>query len=260
MKSFTDEPAYIVHSRSYSETSLLLDVFTLKHGKIALIAKGVKRPKSPLKGVLQPFSPLLLSVQQGRDLHNLTDASPAGTLFRLQGDALYCALYVNELLQYLLPPAEPMMTVFGAYSGCLSALMEGEPPGPILRQFEYVLLDALGVYPDLERDAESGEAISAERVYVWWAGHGFIEMGQWRKIASEVMYHPPLAEGSRPSTLSESMLAFNGSDILTMAAGKWEEPLIQACAKRFMRILIDGALNGRSLKSRQLIQAARRLM
>src|SRR5580693_2734969 len=92
------QQAFILHHRPFRETSLLLDVFTEEHGKISLIAKGVRKHRSTLKALLQPFVPLLVSWQGKNELMNLVSVEAKGPPFQLRGDCLLSGLYVNELL------------------------------------------------------------------------------------------------------------------------------------------------------------------
>ena len=94
-----DEPAFVLHSIPYKETSLILDVFTRQYGRMALIAKGAKRPHSVLRPVLQRFQPLLVSWSGKSELRTLTKSEWVGGTPSLVGDALLCGFYLNELLK-----------------------------------------------------------------------------------------------------------------------------------------------------------------
>lgn len=93
-----EQPAFVLHSYPYRETSLIVDVLTRDHGRLALVAKGAKRPHSALRGVLQTFQPLLLSWSGKSEVRTLTGAEWVGGMLPLSGDALLCGFYANELL------------------------------------------------------------------------------------------------------------------------------------------------------------------
>ncbi|RPH65193.1 MAG: DNA repair protein RecO, partial [Burkholderiales bacterium] len=99
--SRTQEPAWLLHSTPYRETSLIVDLFTREHGRIAAVAKGAKRPRSALRAVLLQFQPLLVAYAGQRELRTLTGVEWTGGLAAPQGDALLCAFYLNELLMRL---------------------------------------------------------------------------------------------------------------------------------------------------------------
>ena len=102
------EPAYVLHSRSFRETSLIVESFTREHGRVAMVARGARSARSKWRNVLQPFRPLLLSWNQKSDLGTLTAADQVASPPALQGESLYCGLYVNELLMRLLHRGDPM--------------------------------------------------------------------------------------------------------------------------------------------------------
>ena len=159
------EPAYILHSRSFRETSLIVDAFTREHGRVAVVARGVKSPRSRWRNVLQPFRPLLLSWNQKSDLGTLTAADQVASPPALQGQALSCGLYLNELLMRLLHRGDPHAEVFERYRHLLSELASEAPPQPLLRVFEKQLLEAIGYAMLLEREYGSGDEIQLERWY-----------------------------------------------------------------------------------------------
>lgn len=159
------EPAYILHSRSFRETSLIVDAFTREHGRVAVVARGVKSPRSRWRNVLQPFRPLLLSWNQKSDLGTLTAADQVASPPALQGQALYCGLYLNELLMRLLHRGDPHAEVFERYRHLLSELASEAPPQPLLRVFEKQLLEAIGYAMLLEREYGRGDEVQVDRWY-----------------------------------------------------------------------------------------------
>jgi DNA repair protein RecO (recombination protein O) len=159
------EPAYVLHSRSFRETSLIVEAFTREHGRIAVVARGAKSARSRWRNVLEPFRPLLLSWNQKSDLGTLTAADQVASPPALQGQCLYCGLYLNELLMRLLHRGDPHSEVFERYRYVLSELASEIPPQPLLRVFEKHLLEAIGYAMLLDREHTNGAAVLAHHWY-----------------------------------------------------------------------------------------------
>ncbi len=156
-RRIADEPAYILHSYDWSESSLILEAFTRHHGRVALVAKGAKKPTSNFRPVLLPLQPLRLGygVTSGGhgDIHPLRGAEWAGGHVMPTGDALLAGLYLNELLMRLLAREDPHADLFDIYAGVVRVLgggTHGEALEPVLRAFELMLLRAVGVLPALD--------------------------------------------------------------------------------------------------------------
>ena len=161
------QPAYLLHARAYRETSLLLEAFTRDHGRVGLVARGVRRERSRWpRGVLQPLQPLLLGwVAQG-ELGTLTAVDAASTPLPLRGDDLVAAMYVNELVLRLSQRADAHPRAFAMYAQCLARLGEGSDTAWSLRRFERDLLGELGYGLALGMDAH-GEPIEAGAEYLY---------------------------------------------------------------------------------------------
>ncbi len=159
------EPAYVLHSRSFRETSLIIEALTREHGRVAVVARGAKAARSRWRNVLQPFRPLLLSWSQKSDLGTLTAADQVASPPALQGQSLYCGLYLNELLMRLLHRGDPHAEVFERYRQVLFELASEAPPQPLLRVFEKHLLDAIGYAMMLDREYGSGADIQPHKWY-----------------------------------------------------------------------------------------------
>jgi DNA repair protein RecO (recombination protein O) len=166
------EPAYVLHSRSFRETSLIVEAFTREHGRIAVVARGAKSARSRWRNVLQPFRPLLLSWNQKSDLGTLTAADQVASPPGLQGQALYCGLYLNELLMRLLHRGDPHDEVFERYRHILSELASEASPQPLLRVFEKHLLIAIGYEMLLDREFKSGAPVQSPGWYDYQPGGG----------------------------------------------------------------------------------------
>jgi DNA repair protein RecO (recombination protein O) len=161
------DPAYVLHSRSFRETSLIVEALTREHGRVAVVARGARSARSRWRNVLQPFRPLLLSWNQKSDLGTLTAADQVASPPALQGQSLYCGLYLNELLMRLLHRGDPHTEVFERYRFVLSELASEVPPQPVLRVFEKNLLEAIGYAMLLDREYGSDEAIQPQNWYTY---------------------------------------------------------------------------------------------
>lgn len=159
------EPAYVLHSRSFRETSLIVEAFTRDHGRIAVVARGAKSARSRWRNVLQPFRPLLISWNQKSDLGTLTSADQVASPPPLQGQSLYCGMYLNELLMRLLHRGDPHDEVFERYRQVLSELARDVAPQPVLRVFEKHLLEAIGYAMLLDREYEGGVEVQMQSWY-----------------------------------------------------------------------------------------------
>jgi len=151
-KRISDEPAFVLHRYDWSESSLILEVFTRHHGRVALIAKGAKRPSSNFRPVLLPLQPLHLSFGGDAEIRTLKGAEWVGGQVMPTGDALLSGYYLNELLLRLLARDDPHSQLFDAYAAAVSMLASehGEAREPALRAFELVLLREIGLLPSLD--------------------------------------------------------------------------------------------------------------
>src|SRR5688572_9768010 len=174
------EPSYVLHQRAYRETSALLDVFTKDHGRISLIGRGVRKNRSSLRALLQPFSPLLLSFQGKGELMTLIHAESTGFSGRLVGDSLLAGFYLNELLMRLLPKNDPHPAIYTIYEKTLLELQRFELQQKTLRLFEKNLLKELG-YELCFSHEKKGEAIQKDRYYRFFPGEGFLEASETSK-------------------------------------------------------------------------------
>lgn len=149
------QPAFVLHAQPYRETSLLVEAFTRDHGRIGLVARGVRGARGqPLRAMLQPLQPLLVDVSGAGELLRLGGTEAAGAAFAPQGDALLAALYVNELMLRLLPRGEALPALFWRYTRVLAALAGGEEWLWPLRRFERDLLADLGYALQLGGDLD----------------------------------------------------------------------------------------------------------
>ncbi len=162
-KRISDEPAFVLHRYDWSESSLILDVFTRHHGRVALVAKGAKRPSSSFRPILLPLQPLQVSFGGDTEIRTLKGAEWMGGHVMPTGDALLSGYYLNELLLRLLARDDPHPRLFEVYAAVVQVLASehGEALQSALRTFELLLLREIGLLPAL--DAQTMTLASLER-------------------------------------------------------------------------------------------------
>ncbi|AEG93942.1 DNA repair protein RecO [Ramlibacter tataouinensis] len=151
-RRISDEPGFVLHRYDWSESSLILEVFTRHHGRVALVAKGAKRPSSNFRPVLLPLQPLRLAFGGDAEIRTLKGAEWVGGQVMPTGDALLSGYYLNELLLRLLARDDPHPGLFEAYASAVQVLSweHGEALQPALRAFELLLLREIGLLPALD--------------------------------------------------------------------------------------------------------------
>jgi DNA repair protein RecO (recombination protein O) len=175
--------SYVLHHYDWSESSVILDLFTREEGRIAVAAKGAKRPFSQLRSVLLPFQRLQISLgrapagDDAREVQTLRAAEWAGGHAMLTGPALFSGFYLNELLMKLLARHDPHAALFDAYAATVARLAEGDEAGTqaALRAFEIVLLKEIGLLPDLATETASRRPVGAVQRYRVLADAGVVE-------------------------------------------------------------------------------------
>lgn len=257
-----NQPAYILHRRLYRESSYLLDVFTLNHGRLAVVAKGATRGKKNKSGLLQVFQPLLLDWTGRSALKNLVNVeAPAGP-FNLVSRFLYCGFYLNELILKLCPELEANPELFVCYADTLSKLNKQSNIEAVLRHFECQMLTLLGLAPDFSC-SESGEMIDLAQRYRLAENGRFVILG---KVPCESS-GPNDMNGFSDNELAAS---YSGTTLQCLSNGwfeqhrdlktqtqTWSEQQTKEFfreAKSLMRHLIDQALQGQALNSRELFK------
>jgi DNA repair protein RecO (recombination protein O) len=166
-KRVSDEPAYVLHRYDWSESSLILEVFTRHHGRIALVAKGAKRPSSSFRPILLPLQPLHVAFGGDAEIRTLKSAEWQGGHVMPTGDALLSGYYLNELLLTLLARDDPHPGLFDAYASVVQVIASehGEVLQTALRTFELLLLREIGLLPQLDRQTLTLAALDAEARY-----------------------------------------------------------------------------------------------
>ena len=225
------QPGYVLHTYPYKESSLIAEAFTRAFGRVALLARGARRPRSALRGLLLSFHPLRLGWSGSAELCTLVSAEWAGALQPLEGRGLMCGFYLNELLLRLLPRDDPHEALFDVYGEALGALSRGAAHAAVLRSFEKRLLAELGYAPLLEREAASGAPIEPGRRYV---------------------YEPD--RGPMLSKNSSSELSVSGQTLLDLATDQYDRPETRDEARMLLRALIGQRLHGQTLHTRTVLR------
>ena len=224
----TLQPTFILHSRHYGDTSLILEAFTRDYGRMTLVAKGYRKKR---QHDAKPFSLLLVSWTGRGEMKTLTAAESSNTCALPAGRQLYAALYVNEVLQRLLPKNDAHPTLFDYYCQLIPNLAVQQDFEPQLRQFELQLLSELGYALDLRCNASDGGAIEPRTYY---------------RYVSEAGFFP---DSGNQANNRESFL---GEDLLAIGAGDFSTLEVRRAAKRLSRLALAPLLGGRPLKSREL--------
>jgi DNA repair protein RecO (recombination protein O) len=227
-----NQPVFVLHTYPFRETSLVVELFSRQFGRIAAVAKGARRPRSAMRGMLQSFQPLLAAWSGKSELRNLHSLEWDEGLLLLQGGSLMCGFYLNELLLRLLAREDPQELLFDYYRDTLHALMSTRDMAPVLRRFELRLLQEMGYAVPLQHDF-SGAPIVAERGYIYVAERGVVPSG-----AAEV----------------ENMgVQLSGRTLLGMASEDYSDPITQQQSKQLMRALLGYYLGDKPLYTRQLL-------
>lgn len=228
------QPAYILHTRPYRNTSVLVDFLTPEYGRISGVAKGVRGGSKAAKqkrAVFQPFVPLLVGWSGNSELKSVNHFETEQAPLALAGKKLFSALYINELLCRLLHQQEESQQLFALYQLALQELIQQEEIDVVLRRFELQLLACLGYGIELGFDSETGQAIESGRDYRYYADQGFrVFAGVAEPLAGEL---------------------FSGADLLALAQSDFN-PQVRRMAKRLCRQALGFHLGGKPLKSRDL--------
>ena len=224
------EPAFVLHARPWREASLIVEAFSRVHGRLGLVVRGARRPKSRIHGLLQPFIPLLLSWRGRGELATLTGVEAEGGALPLAGSAAIVGFYLNELLLRFVHRHDPEPRLFDHYRATLGRVACEDDPEPALRIFEKRLLEAAGYALELERETGSGAAIEPD--------------GWYRYTAETGPKHR--SNDARPG------VCVSGSTLLALAREQLTGRRTLREAKQLMRSIIDEHCGGRVLVSRKL--------
>lgn len=228
------QPAYVLHTQPFQNTSLLVDFFCLDHGRMRAVAKGARRPKSRTRALLQPFQPLLVTLAGRSELKSLIAVEGSVSAFTLQGTRLFSGLYLNELLVRLMLFNEEHTQLYQAYQQAIIALQGEQDLHHVLRCFEFELLDALGYGLDREVDCNTGTPIAADALYLFHPDIGFERI-----------------PGAQEANAGNPAL-FTGREILSLGSSNLEDKAASNAARRLTRMALQAHLGDKPLTSREL--------
>lgn len=232
MNSSELSQAFVLHSRPFKESSLIVELFTLDNGRFNVLARGVRGSKKTNKrALLQPFQPLSISWLGRSELKTLKSVEAEGLPLSLSGIPSMSGLYMNELLLKLLIHWDPHPDVFSIYHSSLKRLHQKEQPSVILREFELNLLEELGYGVDWTSDSHGG-LIESDNDYGFIAEQGFI----------------PLIQAPN------NALKASGKHILAVAENDWSTAGSLALVRKVCRVIIDPLVGYKELNSRKLLQ------
>jgi DNA repair protein RecO (recombination protein O) len=220
------QSAFILRHKKYRETSIIIDVLTRDFGIVSIIARGVRKKKSKMAGVLLAFTSLKISYFGKNNLKVLTSAELDLPIIKLNGLSLYCGFYINELIAYFLYEHDPHPEVFVEYVKCLVQLNEAKDIEQVLRFFELNLMENIGYGIELNRDVYNNTVVKASENYLFNAELGMIESAK-GFVSGETLLRLSTREALDKKALYE--------------------------AKKLMRMMIDFHLQGKQLKSRAVL-------
>lgn len=229
-----------MHTRPYQESSVLLELFTQDWGRIGAIAKGVQRPKSKYRGLLQAFTPLWISCTGKGELLTLVDVEAQRMPYGLKGRRLIAAFYLNELLMRLLTRWDTHSVLFNHYQETLSRLEQMACEQKTLRLFEKNLLKELGYELQLTRVVGEDSEVEPEEEYCFDSEQGPLSV-QHNMLGPTLRYR------------AESRFV-KGKSLLLLAENKLDEPCVLLDAKRILRQALSLHLGPKPLESRRLLK------
>lgn len=228
-----NQAVYVLHTYPFKETSLVVELFARDFGRVATTAKGARRPRSAMRGMLQAFQPLLATWSGKLELKTLHSLEWNGGLLLLQGEALMCGFYLNELLLRLLPREDPHEVLFEYYADTLKVLASSKDLATTLRRFELKFLQELGYAIPLNLDAD-GLAIIENQSYRYEAEYGA------HKLNSASGRH-------------DNGVQLSGKTLVDMSNDDYRHVQTQQQSKQLMRYLLAHYLGDKPLHTRQLL-------
>lgn len=228
-----NQAVYVLHTYPFKETSLVVELFAHGFGRVATTAKGARRPRSAMRGMLQSFQPLIATWSGKLELKTLHSLDWGGGLLLLKGEALMCGFYLNELLLRLLPREDPHEALFEYYSATLKVLASDQDLATTLRRFELKLLQELGYAIPLHKDVVETPIIEAQ-TYRYEAEHGATKLG------------------NAPNRTKHGVQLL-GKTMLDMVNDDYSNPQTQQQSKQLMRYLLAHYLGDKPLHTRQLL-------
>ncbi len=234
------QPAYVLHHRPYRDTSRILELFTRDYGRVSVFARGARGARktgAALASILQPFNRVLVSWSGRGEAGQLTAAEFDGAMSVLPPDRLVSGFYLNELLLKLFARHDSHPDVFSLYAATLDALKVDAAGVRPLRLFEKRLLDALGYGLALEREYDADRPLDARYAYRY-------------RLDQGAMRIEGVAEGAG---------IFSGGTLLAVAREDFSDPAVCAEARALLRAALDRCLEGKELRTRQVLLALRKV-
>ncbi len=228
------ESAFVLHSRAYQETSVIVELFTRSFGRVNVVAKGAKRPKSPLRSILTPATKLSVSLSGKNELKNLSSVEVSEYFNLTEGIAIHSLMYINELILKATEKEDPHQKVFDTYETLLKNLSQNRDRvvlEKLLRDFELSLLQEMGYGIDLSRDAQTNKIIDKKKFYIFNPDRGFLETGEKFRNNS----------------------TFYGTDIINFSESNFEKKTTRDSAKTIMRKALDYHLGNKTLNTRKYL-------
>jgi DNA repair protein RecO (recombination protein O) len=233
------QPAYVLHTYPFRETSLIVEVFSRDFGRMALLARGARRPRAAIRGLLMAFQPLEIGWAGKGEVLTLMKAEWQGGQPLLAGEALFCGYYLNELLMHLLPREDPHERLFERYAEMLAELAV-DPQGKVreadLRRFEKSLLQELGYGLTLNHDSD-GAPLLPEAHYTYRMEQGPVRLEHDAGAAQVV----------------------SGKTLLDLEADDFSDPRSRQESKALMRTLMAYYLAGKELETRKIFKELQEL-
>lgn len=223
-------PVYVLHTRPFRNTSLIVDLFSQTHGRVTAVARNARGPKSRYQGQLQLFTPMLASWVGNHELKTLGAVELNGMSVQLNQNPLFCGFYCNELLVKLLHKEDPHSALFDCYELSLRRLEKNDSIPAVLRYFEKKLLEDLGYALPLSYEARSHEVIRSDAYYQFVPNQGFF----------------------RSDAVDDVQYSFSGRVLLGIAAEQFDDDAVLLAAKRLMRMALSVVLGNQPLNSRDL--------
>ncbi len=221
------EPTWVLHTRPWRDTSLMLEALSRDHGRVGLIARGVRGPRARWRGLLQPLQPLVLSWSGKGELSTLSGCEADGPAVPLRDEALMSAWYLHEVLLRLLQRNDPHPPLYAAYGTALRGLASGNPSA--LRVFEKRLLDELGWGPSYDHASDDGTPVDPQRTYGFSPDRGVLAQ-------------------------SNGDIQVRGAVLLALAHEQFPDAQLVKEARRVLQLAIEPHLGGRPLESRALLR------
>ena len=231
------QPAYVLHTRAYRESCLLVDSLSRDYGRLTLLAKGARKiankSKPTIRHLLQPFMPITVSWLGKSSLKTLSAVEPQSGPILLYEKYLYSAFYINELLSLLLNKNDTSNGYYDLYTDAITHLANHEDIETVLRRFEFALLELLGYGIDFYAEANTGEPLLMQGYYRFVPNLGFVEAD---------------------STSSSLQLLLSGETIQSIANNDLQQKHVRYSAKQIARMALKPHLKGAPLRSRELFK------